>query len=197
MKTKKRVAAVALVAASVLGGTVAGAVIAAPPAADAQEATDGEVTDTTRATRIRQALDVLVVDGTLTEAQADAVADTLAESMPDRRGHRHHRGARVAIESAADAIGISVDDLVAELRGGATIAEVAGDNDVDAESVIDAIVATAGEHLADAVADGRLSDDEAAERLAGIEERAADMVNGEFEPGVRRGRRGAPGGDAA
>jgi len=46
-----------------------------------------------------------------------------------------------ALRTAADAIGIPVEDLIAEIEAGKTIAEVAEANDVDPEMVVKALVA--------------------------------------------------------
>lgn len=49
-------------------------------------------------------------------------------------------GLRELLETAADVLGISVEDLVAEIRSGKSIAEVAESSDVPVQDVIDALV---------------------------------------------------------
>jgi ribosomal protein S20 len=83
------------------------------------------------------------------------------------------------IQVAAEAIGIEPSELLAALRDGQTIAEVAEANGVDPSTVIDAIVADAQERLDQAVEDGVLTQAEADERAADLEERATAFVNGE------------------
>jgi uncharacterized protein (DUF433 family) len=85
------------------------------------------------------------------------------------------------IEVAAETIGIEPSELLAEVRDGATIAEVAEDHGVDPQDVIDAIATEQRERLDQAVEDGLLTQDEADERAADLEERAADLVNGELD----------------
>jgi polyhydroxyalkanoate synthesis regulator phasin len=186
VKTKTRLSIAAFATASVLGGGVAGVVLSSPVAAIAQEDSTADVADT-RADALQDALAGLVSDGTITQAQADAVAEALAEAMPARGGHhgRHLRGAA----TAADVIGIDVEPLAEALRDGATIAEVASDNGVEPQAVIDALVAEAMERLDQAVEDGRLSADEAADKEADIAEHITDLVNGELER-PEFGRRG-------
>jgi hypothetical protein len=48
-----------------------------------------------------------------------------------------------AVKAAADALGLSVEDLAAELRGGKTIAQVAEEQGVEVGTVVDAMVASA------------------------------------------------------
>lgn len=73
-------------------------------------------------------------------AQEDSTATTdttVAETAPE--GHPGRRGA--LLESAAEALGMEPADLAAALRGGRTVAEVAQEQGVDVNTVIDAIVA--------------------------------------------------------
>ena len=115
------------------------------------------------------------------------------EGLPDRDGPRgpggHHGGRGLGLEAAADAIGITDEELRTELRGGPSIADVAATHDVDVQTVIDALVAEAATHIDDAVADGRLTEAEATERTADLAERTTAHVNGERPAG---GPLGAP-----
>lgn len=148
---------------------------------------------------IVETLAPLIEAGTITEAQAEAVAEHLAANRPIRpKGHRP--GVRIGIATAAEVLGMEVEELAEQLKEGATLAEVAGSQ---TDAVIDALVAQAEERLAEAVADGKLTQEEADEKLAEIQERITTFVNegpperpaGEF--GHRRGPRGGgPGGDA-
>ena len=56
---------------------------------------------------------------------------------------------------------------------------MAAANDVDVQTVIDALVAEATAHLDEAVENGRLTEAEAAERAADLTERITARVNGE------------------
>ena len=129
------------------------------------------------------ALDGLVDDGTITQAQADAVADALQEARPERPdfgppGPGGWFAVGVAVlDEAADAIGIEEDELLTALRDGQTIAEVAESEGVDSKTVIDALVAATRERLDEAVADGRIEQQDADERLADATERITEFVN--------------------
>ena len=136
---------------------------------------------------LRESLQVLVDDGTLTAEQADAVAEHLVANRPDRgelggRGHGHHRGGAFDGEVVAGIIGIDAESLREQLRAGSSLAEIAEANGVDPQVVIDALVAEATEHLALAVENGRLTQAEADERLADLTERTTERVNTAPEP---------------
>ena len=99
-------------------------------------------------------------------------------------------GGRPGLDAAAEAIGITVDDLRTAVQDGDTIAEVAAANDVDVQTVIDALVAEATTHLDAAVANGELTEAEAIERKADLGEHITAMVNGERPAGF--GSHGPP-----
>jgi hypothetical protein len=107
---------------------------------------------------------------------AGTAVEAAAHPGPGRGGFGHH-GAR--LEAAADALGMTVEDLRAALRDGQTLAEVAEAQGVDRETLVGALVAAANARLDEAVADGDLTEEEAAERREGIEERVEAMVDGE------------------
>ena len=143
-----------------------------------------------RGERISEALQVLVDDGTLTEAQRDAVVETLQNARPDRGEFRERlgqRGPRGAGE-IAEILGLEGSEMREALRNGSSIAELAEAQGIDSADVVDAIVARAEERLDTAVENGRIDDTQAAEMLTQAAERAEDLVNGEIEFVGRRGR---------
>ncbi|MCC6227152.1 MAG: hypothetical protein IT195_12215 [Microthrixaceae bacterium] len=104
-----------------------------------------------RTKRLSEMLQPLVDDGTITDAQRDAVVKRLVEAAPEHRpferrsgmGERH-RGGRglfgTKLDAAASALGISLDDLRTALRDGSSIADVAKEKGVDVQTVIDKMV---------------------------------------------------------
>ncbi len=187
----KRSVAITAIAASTLGGVGAGAAFFTPVIAGAQDdVVEAEQPAPERAERISEALQVLVDDGTLTEAQRDAVVETLQNARPDRgefRDRRSPRGPRGAGE-IAEILGLEGSEMREALRNGSSIAELAEAQGIDSADVVDAIVARAEERLDTAVENGRIDDTQAAEMLTQAAERAEDLVNGEIEFGGRRGR---------
>jgi hypothetical protein len=137
---------------------------------------------------VQVVIDALVADATerLEEAISnlpDRMTEVVnREGFPERRGPggpggRHWFHPR--LDAAADAIGITEDELRAALEDGDTIADVAAANDVDVQAVIDALVADATAHIDEEVAEGDLTEEQATERKANLEERITALVNGE------------------
>jgi len=127
-------------------------------------------------------------DSTTTTAPAGAEA-------PEESGRKHGRHVfKANLDTAADAIGISREDLLTQLGDGKSIAQVAQSKDVDVQKVIDAMVADAKEHLADAVRSGRLTQAQADERLEKVTEHTTEVVNREGLPERRHGRGHGPDG---
>lgn len=85
--------------------------------------------------------------GTPSVSIAKSTSSLSATADPDAGGvgRFEHRGEGLA--AAAEALGMSEDDLKAELQGGKSIAEVAADQGVDVQDVIDALVADASARL--------------------------------------------------
>ncbi len=138
---------------------------------------------------MRESLQTLVDAGTITAEQADAVTAHLVESLPERGGHGGdhgggHGGDRGGLggfgrsEVLTDLLGIDAATLREELRSGATLAEIAAANGVSTDDLIAALVTAADERLDTAVENGRLTAEEAAEKLAEIETKITDRING-------------------
>ena len=185
---RSKLATVALAGALGITG-VAGAALVAPALSYAATG-DGTALEE-RVASLRDALQGLVQDGTITQSQADEVATTLAERGP-LGGHGHGRGGpgggggREVLAAAAEALGLSEDELRTAAREGATLAELAEREGVETSAVVDAMVAAAKEHLAEEVAEGDLTQAEADARLGELETRIAERVD---EP-LRLGRGG-------
>ena len=190
----KRSVAITAIAASTLGGVAAGAAFFTPAIAGAQDdVVEAEQAAPERGERISEALQVLVDDGTLTEAQRDAVVETLQNARPDRGEFRERRGPRGPLGprgagEIVEILGLEGSEMREALRNGSSIAELAEAQGIDSADVVDAIVARAEERLDTAVENGRIDDTQAAEMLTQAAERAEDLVNGEIEFGGRRGR---------
>jgi hypothetical protein len=193
---KKTLATAAV--ASTLGGALAGATLLAPGLAGAQGDTEtpGAVEETVRleaGERLSEALQGLVDDGTITQAQLDAVVDTLVEARPERH-HRGHRGGPAGGADLAEILGIEQSELREAIAGGQSLADVAAEQGVATQDLIDAIVDAVEERVAAGLENGRIDQEKADEILAGAEEKAEDLVNGEISFEGRRGRGGPRGG---
>lgn len=169
----------AAIGASVLGGALVGASFVGSAGAyggledEAPEGTDVETTDVETST----------LDGGDTDGGNVLTQDTDDGATPDadgedeaREGRRGNRGGGCHLEEIAAAIGIEEDALRAELEAGQSIADVAAANGVDAAVIVDLLVDSAEERIAEKVEEGRITEEEAAEKLANVEERAEDRV---------------------
>ncbi|MBI5947674.1 MAG: hypothetical protein HY875_06025 [Chloroflexi bacterium] len=136
-------------------------------------------------------LDEKVLAGDLTQEKADALYARAETALPKLMDHTpqpgEHRGKiakalRGAIKTAAETIGIEPQELAGALKGGQSIADVASANGVDPQTVVDALVAQASAKLDEAVANGRISEEKAAEIKSGLPERMTELVNKSRQP---------------
>ncbi|WNV77130.1 hypothetical protein [Geodermatophilus sp. DSM 44513] len=176
-----------LVVAATAGALTLTGLAVAVPAVAATEETDG--TSTTVVDRIKDALSGLVDDGSITQEQADEVATTLSEAGPGWHGG-HHGGWR-GLDTAAETLGMTEDELRTALDAeGATLAQVAEDQGVEVDTLVDALVTAMQEGIAQAVEDGGMPQEVADERLAGLEEKVTEWVNSAQEDRPWGGRGG-------
>lgn len=130
-----------------------------PPVADATGARPD------KATMLKARLQTLVDDNTLTSSQLDAVVAAVEAARPMGGGHegRGHGGPGMGgargekrqerLTTAAEAIGITAEELKTAIEGGQTIAQVAEANGKTVQSVIDALVAQATTDLTQRITD--------------------------------------------
>ena len=178
---KKLIMATAAGALTLTGLAVAGPALAEQdPTGDASSSVVERITD---------ALSGLVTDGSITQEQADEVATTLSEAGVGR-GHGGGHGGRLDLSAAATALDLTEDELRTALEPeGTTLAQVAEDQGVSVDTLVEALVQAQEDHIAQAVEDGRLTQDEADERLADLEERVTERVTS-ADPGRGHGLRG-------
>jgi hypothetical protein len=130
-----------------------------------------------------------MVNSTQDEIQALREAER-AEKVAEREARRAERQ-----QNLADVIGIPFADIQAALQEGeTTLAEIAAGQGVDLDTLVDGLVAPAAADLAEKVADGTLTQEEADERLANITERITEKVQSVPGDGPERGERGERGG---
>ncbi|MCI2239405.1 hypothetical protein MO973_00825 [Paenibacillus sp. TRM 82003] len=193
--TKRAVAAstAGAVAAGGLGLVLLGAPVASAATTDSSTSSSTGIGDRLQA--IADALSGLVSDGTITQEQADAVAETLGSSDalrgPGGPGGHGGGGRALDLDAAAEAVGLSADELRTALQAdGATLASVAADEGVEEQTLVDALVAAGEERLQQAVTDGRLTQEQADERIAELPEQVAAAIDAEFRGGPGGGRGG-------
>lgn len=144
---------------------------------------------------LKNRVDDAVEAGRLTEEQGKALTERIeAGEAPlvlggfgDRRfghfghfGRLGHFGYFGSFETAAIYLDVTEAEIRERLVDGDTLAEIAKAEGKSVDGLVEALVAAASEKLDDAVADGRLTKERAAELKQGLEERTTDLVNGEF-----------------
>ena len=187
---RKTLTTLALAGAVGLTG-VAGAALVVPAVSYAATGDSTALED--RVASIGEALTGLVSDGTLTQAQADEVASTLADRGPlgGRQGHGGLGGVGRALAPALEELGITAEELRAAAEAGTTLGALAEANDVSRDELVTTLVEAAQTRLDEAVADGRLTQAEADEKVAGLEDRITASLDEPVRLG--RGHHGGPG----
>jgi hypothetical protein len=196
----RRLAALGLTA-GLLGGGAAGLLMTGTTLAGAQTS-DGAARSAgsakaAKAGWAKSALEPLVANGTITQAQADAVLAALDAARPARgpggKGAAH--GVK-NLDAAAGALGMTAQELRTALAGGKSLATIAGEKGVPVSAVVDALVAQLKTHLDGHVASGRKTQAEADQVLANARTRIEAFVNGTApagRPGFGFGKGGRPG----
>jgi hypothetical protein len=145
------------------------------------------------AIKLGEVLKPLVDDGTITQAQADAVIAALVAARPvdGPGGHRGPGGpggpgGRIfgaGLDVVATTLGITTDEVRTALESGQTIADLAVSKGKTAQDVIDAVVAEATTKINAEVTAGKLTQDQADKLIANLTTIATDFVNNVKVPG--------------
>jgi hypothetical protein len=190
MEMRKTVATL-VVGATLAAGGVTVAAVALPGPAGAQAEGPSEAAGDARPGRpgaplrgrlLDGALDDLVGDGTLTEAQAAAVRDGVAAKADEVRERRAERRADRA-DAMASFLGLSAEALAAELATGKSLAEVAEAHGRSRDELVAAILVAVEERVDAAVADGTLTATRGEQLEAAAPARIERLVD---RPGGRR-----------
>jgi polyhydroxyalkanoate synthesis regulator phasin len=180
-----------VIAASAGVLTLSGLAVAVPALADpSSTAAAGAST----VERIKSALSGLVTDGSITQEQADEVATTLDGAGLGGGHGGHHGGGRLDLAAAATALGVTEDELRTALEAdGATLATVAEAQGVPVDTLVTALTDAQEARIAQAVTDGRITQQQADQRLTDLAARITEQINATDadRPGGH-GRGGAP-----
>ena len=106
-------------------------------------------------------------------------------------GHKDGRG-RDLLGAAMEDLGIEKADIATGIRNGATLAEVAESNGISSDDLISTITSIMAEKLNEAVAEGKITADEALAKADNIQERAQQLINKPLDqkPGKGHNHRG-------
>lgn len=115
------------------------------------------------------------------------------------RGHggiRHrlsHGAGREVVTEVTETLGISQEEIEAGLAEDKTLAEIAAEQGVSEDALVDALVAAVNENIDQAVAEEKIDADRAEKAKTKTEERMTNLVNRDLGERPEGGRRG-PGG---
>jgi hypothetical protein len=143
-------------------------------------------------------VDAAVAAGRLTKAQGDELKQRIESGdgpLLAGPGFGHHeRGAMFrGLDAAARYLGLSEDQLHAQLQNGKSLADIAKAKGKSVDGLTKAIVDDAKAKLDDAVSSGRLTQSQADSILAGLKEHVTDLINGKMPKfGLRQGFRDGP-----
>lgn len=173
-------AALAMGAAGIAGAQEDDPTLETP--APAEETTEDRPT---RQERRMERLEMLVEDGVITQEQADNLVETREAIQAERQARQEEK-----LQGVADVLGVTTDDLRQAREDGVSLAELAGD---DLPALVDYMTEQATERINDAVADGKITQEQADEKLDGLDERIEDRLENGGGFGKGHGRRGGHG----
>ncbi len=189
---RKLIATVALVTAVAVGGLAVAAVnplqlVSAKSTSTSSPAADpsfGKVKAGSRGRVAGELLDKALADvvekGIITKEQAAAVKRSIKDTAKQFRAEHKSRRARAfrkalrrgVVKTSAKAIGVTPKELVAGLKGGRSIAQLAQAKNVEPQTVITAIVNAGSAKVDAAVKSGRIN----AAKAAKIKQRLPQLV---------------------
>lgn len=194
---------VALVAVSGAGAAVAATKLGSPQEESRAVVNDAanqlgvtpERLTTALKTALKNRVDAAVKAGQMSKAEGDALKARIDENAlplfgPGKHRHGgpgHFKREGHGLDAAAKYLGLSETALRTQLESGKTLAQVARDRDKSVDGLVDALVADKKAGIQQAVKDGRLTQAQADEFVAGLKARVTDMVNGRMP---ERGHRG-------
>ena len=149
-------------------------------------------------------IDERVASGDLTQEQADAMKERIADAPDEALGGFGHgpgfgRGGHFFFggDELATFLGVTADELRTELQAdGATLASVAEAHGKSRDELKAFLTEQIKTHLDEEVADGRHTQEEADQKLAAFTENLDEMIDGTlpaFGPGMHRGFGGSDG----
>ena len=129
-----------------------------------------------------------VSDGNLTQAEADQRLADLKTNLPDMlsqlppaRGDGMGRGGKMGGPGSpaviAQALGVTEDELRTAFQDGKSVADVATEKGVSLDTVVNAVIADETTRLAQAVTDGKLTQEQADQRLADLSTNLPDRLS--------------------
>ncbi len=149
---------------------------------------------------LSRSLDELVAEGVITQEQADAIRDRVDAKRDEwkaehpgkgpggRDGFGGFTGLRESTQAVADALGLSVEDLISALGDGSSLNDLAAEKGVDPAAISQILVDAANTRIDQGVADGKITQEKADELKAKISESVGKAMDGSLKGLGRFGR---------
>jgi len=151
-------------------------------------------TDQASRTKLKAILDAMVLKGTITHAQEDAILQAVVAAEPTPKPNVPNTKPRTTVPSvmsfigdltkaASDYLGMDTTTLLTQLRGGKSVADIANGlaaQGKNAQGLIDTLTKTANGKLDAAVAANKLTADQAATLKPRIAAEITTFVNRSF-----------------
>jgi polyhydroxyalkanoate synthesis regulator phasin len=193
---KKLLATIGIIAALICGALILNSVVPAsagplsPQAVDQTSSSSSTASSSstpacgTRAT-LKDVLDKLVADGTITQDQETKILDAVKAAHDSNKSARAGTQARApkvkaiqeAAQVSADKIGITIDELKTAVKGGQSVADLATAHNVAPADVEKAIVDAGTAKIDAAVTAGTITDQQGGFLKARLPEMANTFVN--------------------
>jgi sulfur carrier protein ThiS len=127
-----------------------------------------------------------VANGSITQEQADQqlanlkdrLTGTFSGELPEGRGSAIGRGG-LDWDALSATLGLSPEDIRTALADGATVAELIAQQGLEQDALVETLSAAMSERLAQAVAEGKLTQEQADTQLAAWQERLAGILSGD------------------
>jgi polyhydroxyalkanoate synthesis regulator phasin len=132
---------------------------------------------------LKKRIDAAVASGRITQAQGDEMKQRIDSGDfpfpgPASGMFFHHELFR-GFDTAAAYLGLSEDEVRAQLETGKSLADIAEDQGKSVDGLVDALAAEAKKHLDEEVAEGDLTEAEAEQMLSHMKEGIRAIVTGE------------------
>ncbi len=114
-----------------------------------------------------------VPGGVSAQPQAVSIGMASAEKMQHEGKNGHGKN----MEEVAAILKLTEEELRTQVRSGKTLAEIATAQKVDIKLVISSIVANIKTHIAEELASGEITEEQADKKLANVETKVTEMVN--------------------
>ncbi len=142
--------------------------------------------------RLREGLQEKVDSGDITQEQMDQrmanaeerITALLNGERPAGGAHRYGK-VRQVIQVVSEALGMEVQDVVALMKEGKTLAQIITDNQGNVDAIVATLVDRLREGLQEKVDSGDITQEQMDQRMANAEERLTALLNGERPAGMQ------------